>query len=152
MKKKLAILATGFSGAAIALFFVLTAPSCGSGLCNGAEGTDANSIGVGASCSNDDSCKNAASKCLDSSPGTTLNCLGNFKGGYCGRNNCTGNKDCPTGSACVAHTDGGKYCFLTCSDKSQCNTNRSKDVEANCSSNVTFVDGNTSTKACVPPS
>jgi prepilin-type processing-associated H-X9-DG protein len=28
---------------------------------------------------------------------------------------------------------------------------RSKAVEANCSSNITFVDGNVSTKACVPP-
>jgi len=152
MKKKIAILGSLITAGAVLLFLILSTPSCGSGLCNGTEGSDANSIGVGATCSSDDSCKNAASKCLDSSASTTLSCLGNFKGGYCGRNNCTGNKDCPTGSACVAHTDGGKYCFLTCSDKSQCNTNRSKDVEANCSSNVTFVEANTSAKACVPPS
>ena len=56
------------------------------------------------------------------------------------------------GSACVAHTDGKNYCFLICTDKSQCNVNRAADVEANCSSSVVFVEGKLNVKACVPPS
>jgi hypothetical protein len=151
MKNKIAI-ASGLFATLLGIFILLfTFPSCGSGLCNGTEGSDATSIGIGASCGNDEACTNASSKCLDSTT-ATLSCLTNFKGGYCGRKSCTGNKDCASGSACVAHTDGSNYCFLTCSDKSQCNTKRSKDVEANCSSSVTFIDANTSTKACIPPS
>lgn len=75
-----------------------------------------------------------------------------FKGGYCGLTNCQGDAGCPSGSACVAHSDGKNYCFLVCTDKVQCNLYRAPDVEANCSSNVTFVDGTQSVKACIPPS
>ena len=59
---------------------------------------------------------------------------------------------CPAGSACVAHDDGKTYCFLICTDKPQCNLFRAVEVEANCSSSVTFIEGKTDVKACVPPS
>lgn len=111
-------------------------------------GTPADQLGVGAECT-----KNA--DCLQShrDGGLSEECLTQFKGGYCGIENCTGNDDCPAGSACVAHDDGKNYCFRLCADKPECNRYRSPDVEANCSSNVEYVDGSKTTgKACVPPS
>jgi hypothetical protein len=52
------------------------------------------------------------------------------------------------------HTDGMNYCFRNCIDKAECNANRDPANEANCSSNVTFVEPakNQGLKACVPPS
>jgi hypothetical protein len=79
-------------------------------------------------------------------------CLTQFKGGYCGLEDCLGDEDCPEASACIAHTDGMNYCFRICSDKGQCNRNRDLDNEANCSSSIEFVDGASGRKACVPPS
>ena len=105
----------------------------------GSGGDDADDLGVGAQCSDN----------LDCLEGQT--CLP-FKGGYCGLEDCTGDVDCPDDSACVAHDDGNNYCFRICVDKSECNVNRDVDLEANCSSNVDFVDGKASFKACVPPS
>ncbi len=103
-------------------------------------GGDANDQRLGATCTAAGECQNNA-----------LTCLTQFKGGYCGAEGCTKNADCPEGSMCVTHTDQKNYCFLVCTDKSQCNTNRPVDVEANCSSNITRVEGG-SFKACVPPS
>ena len=101
-------------------------------------GDDADSIGIAGECT-------ATSECADG-----LTCLTGFKGGYCGTQGCTADADCPTGSACV--TQGStNYCFRTCTDKADCNANRTTDNEANCSSNVTFVEA-TNIKACVPPS
>src|SRR5947207_15455563 len=91
-------------------------------------------------CYNDTGCSKSRQVCLS------------FKGGYCGLADCQNDAGCPSGSACVAHTDGRNYCFLICTDKTQCNLHRSVDVEANCSSSVTFVDGTLNAKACVPPS
>ncbi len=97
--------------------------------------------GVGAACTSNEDCY----------VGTTpLQCLP-FKGGYCGIESCRDGRDCPEGSACVIHDDGQSYCFLVCTDKSQCNYTRPANIEANCSSSVTFVD-RLSSKACVPPS
>jgi hypothetical protein len=80
-------------------------------------------------------------------------CLTQFKGGYCGLQNCTSHAACPEGSACVVHEDGDRYCFRSCIDKAECNVNRTPDNESNCSSSVTYVDGDKSLgKACVPPS
>jgi hypothetical protein len=103
------------------------------------EGTEAQRRGVGGACAVDTECKEG------------LTCLA-FKGGYCGLGACVDDAGCPAGSACVAHTDGKNYCFLICTDKPQCNLYRSVDVEANCSSSVTFVEGRLDVKACVPPS
>lgn len=102
--------------------------------------TAAVSKGVGAECTQNSDCTESGQICLS------------FKGGYCGIKDCTGNSGCPTGSACVAHTDGSKYCFLQCTEKTQCNANRTTANEANCSASVTFVDAATTGKACVPPS
>jgi hypothetical protein len=75
-----------------------------------------------------------------------------FKGGYCGEADCLHDTDCPASSACIAHDDGTNYCFRTCLDKAECNENRDPENESNCSSSVTFVDGDMGRKACVPPS
>ena len=108
--------------------------------------TEADALGVGAECG-------GSSDCLrQGDGGINLACLDQFKGGYCGLEDCTGNDDCPARSVCVAHDDGRSYCFRSCVDKSECNSNRSEGNEANCSSNVDFVDEDTPGKACVPPS
>jgi hypothetical protein len=55
-------------------------------------------------------------------------------------------------AGCVAHTGCNEYCFRTCGEKAECNSKRGADVEANCSSNVEYVEDSTSAKSCVPPS
>ena len=76
-----------------------------------------------------------------------------FKGGYCGKQGCAADADCPEGSICVTHTDLNNYCFLICSDKPQCNDHRTVDNEANCSSSFTpVVEHTPEYKVCVPPS
>jgi hypothetical protein len=120
-----------------ALAWALVGSACGGG---GEAGVQADQLGVGAECAGDDECR-VGQLCLDQ-----------FKGGYCGLEGCSNDADCPNGSACVAHEDGVNYCFRTCSQKVDCNRNRGADVEANCSSNVTFVSAGSTGKACVPPS
>lgn len=115
------------------LVFVLAA--CGD------DGTEADRLGIGAQCAESNEC--------DTEMGQS--CL-QFKGGYCGEANCVHDTDCPASSACIAHDDGTNYCFRTCLDKAECNANRDPENEANCSSSVTFVDGDMGRKACVPPS
>lgn len=102
-------------------------------------GTEADRKGVGAQCVMPDDCL------------TGQQCLA-FKGGYCGIQGCTADKDCPSGSSCVRHSDGVNYCFRTCLEKTECNRNRSVENEANCSASVTFVEGSKDRKACLPPS
>ena len=104
-------------------------------------GSPAQRMGVGAACDGGDDCP----------ADLTLQCL-DFKGGYCGLEDCAADADCPRGSACVEHEDGQNYCFLICRDKVDCNWTRPADAESNCSANVTFTDGNSGFKACVPPS
>ena len=104
----------------------------------GGPGTEADEFGVGAECS-------SGADCFDDQA-----CLSQFKGGYCGIEGCAVDLDCPEGSACVAHDDGNNYCFRICTDKSECNLNRSPDNESNCSANIEFTDGGGG-KACVPP-
>ena len=119
---------------ALLLVFGLAAGGCD-------DDTEADRLGVGAQC--------VASECDEE---LELVCLTQFKGGYCGLEDCTADLDCPEGSACVAHTDGVNYCFRICLDKPECNRNRDVENESNCSSNVVFVEGKTGVKACVPPS
>jgi hypothetical protein len=106
----------------------------------GGSGSEAQRRGVGSACTVDKDCTETGQVCLA------------FKGGYCGLADCQNDAACPAGSACVVHTDGRNYCFLICTDKPQCNLHRSVDVEANCSSSVTFVNSTMNAKACVPPS
>ena len=119
--------------------------------CGGDEGTVADRIGVGAECTVDPSA-DPPSTCPVVEMDVQLDCLTQFKGGYCGLEGCTGDVECPDGSACIAHTDGENYCFRVCQDKPECNRNRSADNESNCSANIVFVDDRNERKACVPPS
>ena len=107
----------------------------------GACGVQADKLGVGAECTKNEDCNQDNKQ----------SCLTNFKGGYYGSADCTGDADCPTGSTCVTHTDSKNYCFRTCNDKTECNANRTAANESNCSANITLVDGTKGTKACVPP-
>jgi hypothetical protein len=92
-----------------------------------------------------------AADCDDENEETPpLDCIPDFKGGYCGREGCAHDMDCPEGSICVDY-EGSTYCFLVCLDKVECNYNRSYENESNCSSNVNPVDGGND-KVCVPPS
>ena len=116
--------------------------------CGDDDGVEADRVGVGAECKTDVDC---APPLPDG--GVPQRCLTQFKGGYCGLQNCTSHAACPEGSACVVHEDGERYCFRSCIDKAECNVNRTPDNESNCSSSVTYVDGDKSLgKACVPPS
>jgi hypothetical protein len=118
----------------LVLALVLPSASCD-------DDSEADILGVGAQCEMDDQCdEETMQSCLD------------FKGGYCGIQDCEGDEECPDDSACIAHEDGVNYCFRTCIDKPDCNANRDLENEANCSSSVTFVDGTMGRKACVPPS
>jgi hypothetical protein len=114
---------------------LLLALACG----NDDSGSEAQRHGVGAICASDPECTEVGQVCLP------------FKGGYCGVADCASDLDCPAGSACVTHDDGKNYCFLICTDKVQCNASRTPELEANCSANITFVSGDKSHKACVPP-
>ena len=116
---------------------------------DGGAGNSADRLGVGAECASDDDCLQSRRD-----GGLSEKCLTQFKGGYCGIEDCTASDVCPEGAACVIHEDGQNYCFRLCGDKPECNLNRSPDVEANCSSTVEYVDGAKDAfgKACVPPS
>ena len=103
-------------------------------------GEDSDRLGVGAACVTSEDC------------GQDQRCLEGFKGGYCGVLGCAADADCPQESRCVQHSDAQRYCFRTCAEKGECNANRDVSNEANCSSNVTFVQGEKTGKACVPPS
>jgi hypothetical protein len=116
--------------------------------CGDSGETEADRIGVGAECTESAECESADED-------ITLECLTQFKGGYCGLEGCQGDADCPEGSGCVAHEDGslsGNFCFRLCQEKPECNRNRTPDNESNCSSNITFVEEPQNRKACVPPS
>ncbi len=112
--------------------------------CGGSDQTEADRVGIGASCTDAAIC--------ESVEGVELECLNTFTGGYCGLSGCAGDPDCPEGSACVAHDDGETYCFRLCVDKPDCNANRAEDEEANCVGSITFVDARNGRKACEPPS
>jgi hypothetical protein len=112
-------------------------------------GSNADTVGVGAEC-------NASRPCPSwtTDGGTApLACLV-FKGGYCGLQGCTASAGCPAGSICVHHTDGVNYCFRSCTDKPECNVNRTPVNESNCSSNFDWAvpAEKNGSKACIPPS
>jgi len=132
-----------FTFATIFLLAAVTLSACG----DSDGGNSADVLGVGAECTMDDEC---AQSNVDG--GLSSSCLTQFKGGYCGIEDCTAQDDCPEGSACVMHDDGNNYCFRLCLNKDECNLNRSPDNESNCSSNIDFAGGADLGKACVPPS
>jgi len=114
------------------------------------DGTEADRLGVAAECAETEDC---AEVTIDDET-VQLECLPQFKGGYCAIDDCTSAQDCPEGSTCVAHEDGQNYCFRICKEKVDCNHNRSLENEANCASNFDFADPNDDdgAKACIPPS
>jgi hypothetical protein len=128
----------------ICVVSVLCGISCAD---NDGPGTEADRIGVGASCVTDVDCPQPED---ENAP--RLVCLQDFSGGYCGLSNCTSNAACPYGSACVTHDNGINYCFRICINKAECNLRRDPAVPSNCSSNIEFVEPQTNIKACVPPS
>lgn len=104
-------------------------------------------IGIGGQCTLKDDCNQE----LDS-----LDCITTFKGGYCGRQACANNSECPTGSVCV-NEEGVSYCFRTCAEKPECNANRDLDNEANCSGSFSLMEStdtmpSNQPKVCIPPS
>lgn len=119
---------------------IVAAAACGDG-----GATEADRLGVGAQCT-------ASAECATVDE-VELECLTQFNGGYCGLEGCTGDADCPEGSACVTHAeDAQNYCFRLCVDKPDCNRNRSVENEANCVGSIDFVDPRNERKACEPPS
>jgi hypothetical protein len=112
------------------------------------DDTAADRVGVAAQCSSDAECPAVERGDVT----VQLTCLREFKGGYCSISACERNDDCPDGSECVNHDDGNSYCFRVCSDKAECNRNRSLENEANCSSSIDLTDADSDSKACVPPS
>jgi len=110
--------------------------------------TAADRVGIAAECTSDEQCPEARR----GDETIALTCMREFRGGYCGIADCQQNDDCPDGSRCVAHDDGSNYCFRVCAEKVECNRNRTPANEANCSSNIDFVEAAQSIKACVPPS
>lgn len=117
----------------------------------GCGGTDADAVGIASTCTADPDCPEVT---IDGEA-VQLNCVTDFKGGYCTIRGCTTAADCPAASTCVAHSDGKNYCFRECADKAECNANRPVDDEANCSSSfeyATAADDEAGLKACIPPS
>ncbi len=133
----------------IGLSSVIVAFAVAFASCGDDDDTTADKLGVGAECASDDQCLQSN---IDG--GLSEKCLRQFRGGYCGIEDCRAVDDCPPGSACVAHDDGRNYCFRTCIDKPECNRHRSEDNEANCSANIEYVGAEKEQvgKACVPPS
>jgi len=117
--------------------------------CSG--GNAADQIGVASICEVEEDCPEVT---IDGVL-TQLECITDFSGGYCSIADCDSAADCPDGATCVLHTDGVKYCFRECAEKSECNANRPADDEANCSSNFDYADAadeESGLKACIPPS
>lgn len=132
------------SATAIAGIVILSALGC-------SGGNEADRIGIASECGNDDDCPLVKIASED----VHLMCLTQFTAGYCAIEGCQRASDCPEGATCVAHDDGKEYCFRECSNKSECNANRSPDGEANCSANFDFKDPGdevSGLKACIPPS
>lgn len=108
------------------------------------DGTIADLLYIGGICDNDAQCDDED----DATP--ELECLTEFTGGYCGMKDCESSDDCPPGSLC-ADLEGEFYCFLACTDKAECNTNRTAETASNCSANIDPVEGG-GEKLCIPPS
>lgn len=108
--------------------------------CGDDDGNEAEQRGVGSECAATDDCTEEGQECLTQ-----------FAGGYCGIQDCTGDADCPDGSACITEDDANNYCFLVCADKVDCNRNRSVESESNCVSSLEFIDDAAGRKVCRPP-
>jgi hypothetical protein len=113
-------------------------------ICRASGGGDPRKICVPAACGVGAACA-AAADCTGG-----LECVTDLKGGYCGKKGCSTNADCPADSACVTH-GGANYCFFKCTDDAVCRSCRAPDDWASCRDDVTYADGTTTGKVCVPP-
>ena len=132
----------------LAITALLLAAGCGE---DDDNGTPADRIGVAAICDQDADCPEVEI----GDELVQLSCLTQFDAGYCALEGCDDRLDCPYGATCVRHTDGVNYCFRECSGKWECNANRPRDAEANCSSSFDYAnaaDEVSGLKACIPPS
>lgn len=112
------------------------------GMSCGDDESEAEDVGIAGNCAQTTDCPKIGD--------IQLACLTVFKGGYCGTSGCTADTECPSGSACVT-VNSVNYCFLVCTEKTDCNSNRTLENEANCVGNATHV-GTSTAKVCVPPS
>lgn len=94
--------------------------------------------GVGAACNDDLPCP------------ADLDCIDHFDGGYCGRQGCAANADCPADTVC-AEIDGENYCLAPCTTDGDCGLCRPQDVPAACVGDVVFVEAGTTGSVCVAP-
>jgi hypothetical protein len=94
--------------------------------------------GVGASCVDATDCD------------ADLECLTAFNGGYCGRQNCSVNADCPANARCVRHADGANYCFVSCVTEWDCSFCRGAALTTDCRTDATFAETGTTGSVCVP--
>ena len=119
----------------------------------GGDDNEAMDRGVGEACTTTEDCKNEDLNYEDDEvdPLELLECLTEFKGGYCGLKGCKDHSECPEGSKCVIQGTEN-YCFLECVEKADCNVYREPENEANCSANAELVDGAKGIKVCIPPS
>jgi len=114
-------------------------------------GNEADRIGVASVCEVDEDCPETT---VDDET-VQLQCITDFRGGYCSIPDCENNADCPDGATCVLHDDGLTYCFRECEEKAECNANRPVEDEANCNSSFDYADPADDTeglRACIPPS
>ncbi len=114
----------------------------------------ADDIGIAWTCQATEDCPVLESEDEEDTGDIQLECLLDYTGGYCVLPDCSSNADCPEDGVCVTHTDGNNYCFRGCQEKVECNENRPKESEANCSSDFVFADeaDEGSSKACIPSS
>ena len=118
--------------------------------CGGDDSTEADRIGVGAECTVDSSA-DPPSTCPVVEMDIQLDCLTQFKGGYCGLEGCTGDvtarRGRPASPMTTARTTASEFVRT-----SRIATNRSVENESNCVGSITFVDDRNERKACEPPS
>ena len=81
-----------------------------------------------------------------------LNCLKDtgFKGGYCAKTNCSADKDCPPGSACVGSAAGQKLCARSCEGFGDCTVSTDTQDVQDCRSRPKPT-GNTCSRICINP-
>jgi hypothetical protein len=121
-------------------FCILVLATLGLFMLQGCGVDDANFLGIGAECTTDADCDQD----------TFLTCLTQFQGGYCAGPGCVMDDDCPEGSICVVAA-GGNSCFMTCTQASDCNANRTAANPASCSADIVRAQDGTA-MVCVPPS
>jgi len=111
-----------------------------SGCSDGNGQSEAQRIGLGAECLLG----------MDCGEGGELDCIP-FDGGYCTSSGCQA-LGCPDGSLCARDAILGQtFCMLSCESAEDCNSNRSDENAAECTSSIEILDEVEGAKVCVPP-